>query len=442
MLPTSSKNKDLPSQNLESLRNQALAGIGTLALLVACLGGWMATTSVAGAVVASGFVSVAGGSKQIQHAEGGIVKEILVRDGDKVKAGDVLVRLDSVVVQSELSIITSQLRDAVARQARLHAESVQSSSLVLPALVADWPPDPELSALLGDQARLYQSRKASLAGQRDQLQQQIVQRNEQISGLLVQQAAITRQADLLASDEVRLQSLLQRGLMESSRVSDIKRSRAEIDGELGQIIATIAATRASVAELELGRDQLTENFQSQVLQELADVSQVTQELLQRKAAASDRLQRLDIRAPVDGVVYQSAVQTIGGVVAAGETIMQVVPGGDQLTLEVRLSPLDVDKVYVGQDVAARFSGLDARTTPELTAKVSSIAPDLTRDPNSGAQFYEVRVSVGPDEPAKLPDNTSLMPGMPTDVYIHTGDRTVLSYLFSPLFDQMSRALRE
>jgi HlyD family secretion protein len=442
MMSTLPERKNLQAHNLASLRSHAWAGIGTLALLLTCVGGWMGTTSIAGAVVASGFVSVAGGSKQIQHAEGGIVKEIVVRDGDVVKAGDVLVRLDDVVVQSELSIVTSQLRDALARQGRLYAESVQSDSIVLPALAIDWPADPELSALLGDQARLYESRKASLAGQKDQLQQQILQRNEQISGLLVQQAALTRQASLLSADEQRLLSLLQRGLMESSRVSEIQRSRAEVDGASGQITALIAATRASVAELELGHVQLTENFQTQVLQELADVRQLTQELLQRRAAASDRLQRLEIRSPVDGMVYQSAVHTVGGVVSAGDTIMEVVPGGNQLTLEVRLSPLDVDKVYVGQGVAARFSGLDPRDTPELSATVSSIAPDLTRDPGSGAQFYEVRVAVGPSEPAKLPDDTTLVPGMPTDVYIYTGDRTVLSYLFSPLYDQMSRALRE
>lgn len=442
MRPMLQDNSDLGDPELSSLRKHTLAGLATLALLLAGLGGWMATTSIAGAVVASGVVSVAGGSKLIQHSEGGIVKEILVHDGDVVEAGDVLLRLDGVVARSQLSIVISQLRDALARKARLYAESVQSSTIVLPALAADWPPDPELAALLGDQARLYQSRRASLEGQDKQLQQQIVQNNEQIVGLLAQQAAVKRQVALLAADEDRLQDLLGRGLMESSRVSDVRRSRAEMDGDLGRISAAVAAARALVAELEMRRVQLADNFLTDVLEDLGTVNQQTQELLQRKAAAEDRLQRLDIVAPADGAVYQLATHTVGGVVAAGETIMQVVPSGDQMTLDVRLSALDVEKVYVGQKVGARFSGLDSRTTPELAATVSSIAPDLTRDPNTGAQFYEVQVVLGAAEPARLPSGTTLVPGMPAEVYIQTGDRTVLSYLLAPVSDQMSRALRD
>jgi HlyD family secretion protein len=439
LLPAS---KDLSSQAVRSLRNHAFAGLGTLALLVGCLGGWMATTSIAGAVVASGFISVTGGSKLIQHPEGGIVREILAHDGDSVKSGDVLVRLDDVVARSEFSIVTSQLRDALARQARLTAESVQSDTIVLPALAANWPPDPELSGLLGDQARLHQSRKASLGGRVSQIEQQISQQNEQIAGLLIQKEAVQAQVELLVEDENRLQNLLTQGLTEGTRVSDVRRTRAEMEGELGRLTAAVASTRSSIAELEVGRVQLADNFQAEVLQELASVSQLTQELLQRRAAAEARLERLEIRAPVDGVVYQSAVQTEGGIVAGGETIMQVVPGGDQQSMDVRLSPLDIDKVFVGQGVSVRFSGLDARSVPELAAQVTSIAPDLTREPNSGVQYYGVKVSLNSGEPDKLPTGTSLVPGMPADVFIQTGDRTVLSYLFAPIAEQMNRAMRD
>lgn len=442
MQPTVQDNRPVTEAHRASLHRNTILGMGTLALLLAGLGGWVGTTSIAGAVVASGVVSVAGGSKQVQHAEGGIVAEILVHDGDAVQTGDVLLRLDGVVAQSELSIVTSQLRDALARQARLYAESVQSGTIVMPALADDWPADPELSALLGDQARLYQSRQASLEGQDDQLQQQVLQNSEQVAGLLVQQDAIQRQLVLLAADETRLQGLLERGLMESSRVSDVKRARAEMDGELGRINAAIAVARALVAELEMRRSQLTDNFRSNVLEDLGAITQLTQELLERKIAAEDRLRRLAILAPADGVVYQLASRTVGGVVGAGETLMQVVPSEKQLMLEVRLGPLDVEKVYVGQEVRARLSGLDARTTPELAATVSAIAPDLSRDPNSGAQFYEVRVAIGAGEPAKLAAGTTLVPGMPAEVYIQTGDRTVLSYLLAPISDQMSRAFRD
>lgn len=432
----------LHDSELAGLRRHAWAGLGTVVLLLLGLGGWTATTSIAGAIVAGGTVSVSGGTQLIQHPQGGIVEDILVQDGDTVRVGDVLLRLDGTVLHSELSIVMSQLRDALARRARLHAESVQSATLVLPALVADWPPDPELSALLGDQSRLRQSRQASLEGQQDQLQQQIVQNDEQVAGLLLQQAAIERQLALLETDEARLRALLQQGLMESSRVTEIQRSRAEMEGERGRIGAAIASARALAGELGMRRAQLADNFLTDVLDDLGEVTQLTQELLQRKAVAEDRLRRLDILAPVDGVVYQLAAHTIGGVVATGETIMQVVPGGDQLTLEVKIGAMDVDKVYLGQQVVARFSGFDARSPPELTARVASIAPDLTRDAQTGAQFYEVSVALDASEPAKLPPGTSLVPGMPAEVYIQTGDRTVLSYLFRPISDQMSRALRD
>jgi HlyD family secretion protein len=440
LLQTTPANKPPETHTIKSLHKHAVVGLGTLAVLVGCLGGWMATTSIAGAVVAGGVVTVAGGSKLVQHPEGGIVREILVQDGDAVKAGDVLLRLDDVVARTELAIVTSQLRDALARQARLSAESVQSDAIVMPALAADWPVDPELANLLGDQARLHQSRKASLAGRLDQVQQQIVQRNEQISGLLVQEQAVKAQADLLMADEERLQVLLTQGLTESTRVSEVKRARAEAQGELGRISSTIAATRASIAELEVSRVQLADNFQAEVLQELAKVSQVTQELLQRKAAAEARLQRLELRSPVNGEIYQSSVHTVGGIVAPAETLMQIVPEGDQQTLDVRLGPLDIEKVFVGQPVQVAFSGLDVRSTPQLSARVTSIAPDLTQDPATGAQFYQLNVALDANEPEKLPAGTSLVPGMPADVFIQTGDRTVLSYLFGPLAEQMSRAL--
>ncbi|MET3900447.1 HlyD family secretion protein [Devosia sp. UYZn731] len=432
----------LSAPNTRSLRSHSVAAFGVMFLLVGCMGGWAATTSIAGAVIASGVVSVEGGSKRIQHAEGGIVSEILAHNGDMVQAGDVLVRLDGVVAQSELSIVLSQLRDSLARQARLTAESTQSDTIVMPAVAGNWPPDPELSGLLGAQSRLRQSRKASLDGRLDQLQQQIVQQNEQTSGLLVQQDGVRQQLGLLQEDEKRLQNLFAQGLIESSRLNEVMRNRAQMEGELGQTTAQIAEVRSRIAQLEVSRVQTADDFQADVLQDLAKVSQQTSELMQRKVAAEDRLRRLDIRAPIDGMVYMSTVQTVGGIVGSGETIMQIVPGGNQLTFDVRIGPLDIDKVHVGQDVLARLSGLDPRTTPELTAKVNTIAPDLTRDANSGVQFYQVQVGIGPDEPAKLPAGTTLMPGMPAEIFVKIGDRTVLNYLLSPFTDQLGRALRD
>ena len=432
----------LPSRHVESLRQHSIAAAVVLALLIGWLGGWAAMTPIAGAVMASGAISVAGGIKRIQHAEGGIISEILVQNDQEVRAGDVLIRLDPLLARAELSIVMVQLRESLALQARLTAESMEGDSIVLPDIVAGWPPDPELSVLLAAQSRLRQTRQASLAGQLEQIDEQKSQQTTQIEGLLIQRRSIERQIELLSSEAGNLEALLAQGLVENARVNDLVRARTEHEGELGRVIAAIASARSSVAELEISRVRTKDEYQAGVLQQLALARQATQELLQRKAAAEDRLSRLDIRSPTDGTVYQLSVQTVGGIVNPGETLMQIVPAGEHLTLDVRLSPLDIDKAHMGQEVRVRLSGLDPRETPELAATINTIAPDLAQDPVTGAHYYLVQVAVDEDQSGLLPAGLTLTPGMPAEVFIQTGERTVLSYLLSPITDQLSRALRE
>lgn len=411
-------------------------------LLVGCLGGWTAFTPLSGAVVAPGVVSVSGGVQRIQHPEGGIVSEVLVKNDQQVAAGQVLLRLDPLLARTELSIVMAQLREALSRQARLTAEATESDSIVLPDIAAGWPADPELSVLLGSQSRLRQTRKASLTGQLDQIEQQISQQTRQIEGLLTQQTALEEKVALLQSEEDNLVRLREQGLVENSRVNNLALARAENEGELGRVIAAIAAARSSIAEREINKVRTRDDFLATVLQDLAVARQETQQLLQRKATAEDRLNRQEIKSPTDGTVYQLSVQTIGSIANPGETLMQIVPGGDHLTLDVRLSPLDIDKVHVGQEVRVRLSGLDPRETPELIASVNTIAPDLSQDPVTGAHFYLLQVGVYEDQQGKLPDGVVLTPGMPAEIFIQTGQRTVLSYLLAPVTDQLNRALRE
>lgn len=427
---------------LTSLRRHALAGLGAMALFIGLLGGWAGTTEIAGAVVAQGTVVPLEGSKRVQHPEGGVVSAILVKDGDPVTAGQLLVRLDSTTVSANLAVIVSQLSAAFALEARLTAESVGNGKLTLPASLDSWPDRPTLDGLLAAQERLRQSRADAQAGLTTQLNEQISQLGEQIAGLESQQAAVKRQTDILATEVGDSETLFRDGLMEASRLNSSKRELARLEGEAGNLTAEIASARTSIAGSRAKIAENTATVRASVLEDLREVGLQIAELLQQKIAAEDRLAKLEIRAPQDGIVHESIVRTVGGVVAAGETLMQVVPRSDRLALEARVSPLDVDKLTVGQTAAVRLSGLDARTTPELVAAIDSISPDLSRDPATGVAYFSIRMKLSEAELARLPQGQHLTAGMPAEAFLRTANRTVLSYLLGPLAAQLSHAFRE
>jgi HlyD family secretion protein len=431
-----------PSEHAHSLKRHAWMGAAVIAVLVLGLGGWTATTQIAGAVVAGGTVVVDGGSKRVQHQEGGIVTKIFVKDDDKVAAGQLLVRLDDVAARTDLDVVLSQLRDAIGADSRLTAETTEAPSMVLPSIIGDWPSDPELAAVMGDQERLRQSRKKSLDSQASRLDEQIAAEQSQITGLKAQQDANKRQLALFQSENESLAKLFASSLVGIQQVNEMKRSQASLEGQMGGIAASIAAAESSVSGLQMQRAQLYVDFRSQAISDLQAASQSVAELLQKKVAAEARLNRLDIRAPIAGTVHESIVQTVGGVVNASDTLMLIVPQDNHLLVDTRISPLDIDKVHLGQPVQVRLSGLDVRATPELTGNVKAISPDLTRDPATGVQYYSVRLDIPDSEQKKLPSTAKLVPGMPAEAFIQTGDRTVLSYLMRPLTEQLSHTFRE
>ncbi|WP_055049380.1 HlyD family type I secretion periplasmic adaptor subunit [Devosia sp. A16] len=427
---------------LRSLRRHATAGLGAMALFIGLLGGWAGTTEIAGAVVAPGTIVPLEGSKRVQHPEGGVVSAILVKDGDAVEAGQLLVQLDSTAVSANLAVIVSQLSAAFALEARLTAESIGNDKLTLPTSLDDWPDRATLNGLLAGQERLRQSRAEAQAGMSTQLEEQIGQLGEQIAGLEAQQAAVERQIEILSNEVADAEALFRDGLIEASRLNSSRRELARLEGEAGNLTAEIAAARTAIAG---SRARIAENaatFRAGVLEDLRNVGLEIAELLQQKIAAEDRLAKLEIRAPQAGIVHESIVRTVGGVVAAGETLMQVVPHTDRLALEARVSPLDIDKLSLGQAAAIRLTGLDARTTPELVAAVDSISPDLSRDPTTGVAYFSIRMRLGEAELARLPDGQHLSAGMPAEAFLRTTDRTVLSYLLGPLAAQLSHAFRE
>lgn len=430
------------AEPLRSLRRHAVAAFLAVALFLAALGGWAGTTEIAGAVVAQGTMVPLDGTKRVQHPEGGVVTEILAIDGDAVSAGQLLVRLDGTAVAANLAVIDSQLSAAFALQARLTAESTGSGPPVLPPGADDWTDPAALDRLLAEQDALRRSRAEAQAGLHAQLGEQIAQLAEQITGLEAQQAAVQTQSDILAAELEDTEALFRDNLVEATRLNEARRELAALAGEAGSLDAQIAAARTAIAG---NRARIAENvatFRADVLEELRDVGLEIAELMQQKIAAEDRLVKLDIRAPQAGIVHESTVRTVGGVVTAGETLMLVVPDRGRLVVEARVSPLDVDKLAVGQAATVRLSGLDPRTTPELRASVTAISPDLLRDPATGVAYFSVRVSLADGEIARLPEGQQIVAGMPAEAFLRTADRTVLTYLLGPLESQLARAFRE
>ena len=431
-----------PSSIERSLTRHSLAAGLLILLLVGGIGGWAAMTNIAGAIVSPGILVVDGGSQKVQHPEGGVVREILARDEDKVEAGQVLVRLDGTTTAASLTIVEDQLREGFAQLARLTAESTGQGLVVAPEGAGDLGQGSEFEALLATQKQLLEARAESRVQERARLSEQISQLEGQAASLLAQREAAAKSLSILAKEDTDLSALYQQGLVAAARLNDVRRERASVEGEIGRLDGNAANVAATIAERNIQIGQIDVDFRAQVMTDLQTVRQQIAELQQQRIAARDRLAHLDIRAPQAGTVHESIVRTVGGVVGAGETLMLVVPEAKTMLIEARLGQFDIDKVAVGQKVVLRFTSLDQRTTPELDGTVVSVAPDLVADARTGEPYYTMRVAAEAVETAKLPADTRLIPGMPVEAFIQTGDRSVLSYLLHPITEQFSRTFIE
>lgn len=413
-----------------------------MAVLVLGLGGWMVFTQVSGAVIAGGTVVVESSAKRVQHQEGGIVAEIAARNDDRVTAGQVLLRLDDTMLQASLAIVNTQLDESLAIEARLLAEIAGASDISFPAQLLDRATKSEVARIMQAQQDALIARASVRLGSIAQLNEQIMQLRSQLAGLEVRQVSTEQQLEVVNAEAERLGNLLRGNLVDAGRVNDITRERARLEGELGTTSSSLDQVRATISEREVMIRQVDSNFLAGALQDLQDLRQKIAELTQQKVAGEDRLRRMVLIAPQDGVVHESIVTTVGGVVGSGETLMMIVPTQDNLVIDLRLNPLDVDKVSVGQKVIIRIPGLNPRTTPDLPARVIQMAPDLTRDPQTGISFFHARVELEENALSLLPPDETLLPGMPAEAYIQTGDRTVLTYLLEPIEEQFRRAMRE
>ena len=411
-------------------------------LFLTCgVGVWATATEISGALIAPGTIVVESNVKKIQHLTGGVVGQLLVRDGDHVKADDLLVRLDDTVTRANLAIVTKALTELSARKARLEAERDGAEAVTFPDELMQQVDVPEVTHVLMGERKLFELRRSARAGQKAQLQERINQSGEEITGLSAQKVAKEKEITLIEHELDGVRDLFNKNLVPMTRLTSLERDATRIGGERGQLIATVAQAKGKVAELRLQIIQIDQDLSSEVAKELREIDAKVGEFVERKVSAMDQLKRTDIRAPQNGTVFQSVVHTVGGVIPAGEPIMLIVPDADKLTVEARVNPQDIDKVQLGQTAALRFSTFNVRTTPEIFGTVSRISADITTDQRANQSYYTIRIAMSPEQIARLGD-VKLVPGMPVETFVKTGDRTVISYLMKPLSDQINRAFRE
>ena len=411
-------------------------------LLIVGVGGWAATATLAGAIIAQASVVVQTDVKKVQHQVGGIVAELNVKDGDHVEAGAVLIRLDGTMTGASLTMVTKTLDEMAGRRARLFAEQDGSASIGFPAeLLQRVSGDNGVARVIAGEQRLFEARQAARSGQEAQLRERIAQLAEEAQGLTAQRTAKEQEIAFI-QDELRgVQSLFDRNLLPMSRVTALRRDSTRLEGEKGQIISAIAQAKGKVAETELKISQIDQDLHTEVLRELREIEGRIGDLTERRISAEDQFRRTELRAPQSGIVHQLNVHTVGGVIGAGETLMVIVPQAEGLSVEARLPPQNIDQVMAGQRVMIKFSAFDQNTTPQLVGAVSVIAADITRDPRTNQPYYAIRVVISDEEMARL-KGLRLVPGMPAEAHLQTHVRTALSYLAKPLTDQFSRAFRE
>jgi HlyD family type I secretion membrane fusion protein len=425
-----------------SARFPLALGFSVIFLLLGSLGAWSVGTRIAGAVVAPGVVALENERQVIQHPEGGVVGEILARNGDTVTAGDVLVRLDGTFLRSELSIVEGQLLEIHARKARLEAEERDAEALD-PGPPPDFltvTPEAILEQIEG-QAALFAARRASLAQKTLQLREQQAQIERQIEGIAAQRTALDRQLELIEKELTDVRMLFERGLVQAARFLELQREEARLAGEIGNLTAATAEARTRISGLEIEQLALLDQRREEAITRLRDLSYTEVELAERRLSLLERLARLDIRAPVSGTVFGSTVASVQSVIRAAEPMMYLVPRDQPLQVWARIKPIHVDQVHPGQDVALMFTTFNRRTTPEVPGTVLRVSPDAAQDKTTGETFYEAVIL--PDAAAlDAVAHVELMPGMPVEAFLKTDERTPLSYMMQPLTVYFQRAFRE
>ncbi|MCV6598723.1 MAG: HlyD family type I secretion periplasmic adaptor subunit [Mangrovicoccus sp.] len=440
MLPPGAETVD---DAIFSPRRALTIGSIVLLLLVGGFGSWAVFTEIAGAIIAPGQIEVDQNRQVIQHPDGGVVSEIVVDDGDRVEVGDVLIRLDDTLLKSKLAITENQLYELMARRGRLEAERDEREKLDFDLAVLEAAAENgEVAGLVAGQERLFQARLETLQKEAEQLDKRRGQIGNQVDGIIAQQSALDTQLGFIREELSDQQRLLAQGLSQKPRILSLQREEARLSGTLGELQAQEAESAGRMTEIDIQILKLRSDRREEAITQLRDIKYRELELAEERRSLIEQLSRLDMRAPVSGVVYGLKVFAPRSVIRAADPVLYLIPQDRPLVIAAEVEPIHIDQVYPGQGVRLRFSALDARTTPELDGTVTYVSADALVDEQQGYSFYRAEVQLEEDEISKLPDDAVLLPGMPVEAFLRTDDRTPLAYLLKPLADYFTKAFRE
>ena len=424
-------------------RLPTLVGFGAMAIMIAGLGIWATQAQIDGAVVASGRVIVDRNRQAVQHPDGGVVKAVLVKEGDSITRGDVLVQLDPTLPLSELSIIESQLYELMSRRGRLEAERDGATEIVFdPALVEAAAKDDRIATLMRGQKSLFDARLESFRQGLTQLENQQLQLEQQVEGIDAQRASLQRQIDLTEEEKKGQETLLERGLAQGTRVLNLRREVARLAGSIGEMQARRGQAMENISEIKIEMLRMHSQRREEAITTLRDLQISEMELAERRYALTTRLNRMEIRAPLTGVVYDVRLLGEQSVIRPADPLLFIIPQDRPMVIESRVSPININSVHIGQEVVIRFRAFDMRETPDLLGRVTRISPDAFTDATTGASFYRVEVELPEAELAKLHEGQVVIPGMPVDTFLRTGEYSPLTYLTQPLARYFKDAMRE
>ncbi len=425
-----------------NLRPFMFVGYLTLGLLVFGVGAWAAVARISGAIVAPGAVEVEGNRQVVQHPTGGVITAINFRDGDEVREGEVLIRLEGQTLRAELGIVEGQWFEILARGSGLAAERDGLDTIEFdPEIVERAKTDPSVEALMAAQIQQFEARIKLYAQETQQLDERQTQIRNQIDGLLSLASATDEQITLMVREVEGQEQLLRQGLTQITRVLTLQRELASLRGTAGQVEATIAENRGKIAEIEIERVRLESARREEAISQMRDLEYREIELRERRRSLLDQIAKLEMRAPVSGIVYGSQADTLRGVISPAQPVMYIVPKDIPLVVRASVEPIHIDQVHVGQEASLRFTSFDMRSTPEVYGEVKSVSADAIVDQKTGARFYRVEIEVTDDMRTTL-DGQVILPGMPVEAFIKTEDRTALTYFVKPLADYFNRAFRE
>ncbi len=422
-------------------RKPVSIGLVALIVLIAGIGIWSVKVNIAGAIVASGIIEVEENRQVVQHPDGGVIGEILVDDGDTVAVGEVLLRFDDTLLQSDLAIVRGQLYEVLARKSRLRSERDGIDELVFDEELLAAQDKALVAELMQGQRDLFSARIDSRAREASLLRERIAQIEEQLTGSVVQMSSLERQLQLISDELEDEKDLLAKGLSQATKVRALQREFARIEGSIGSLTADIAQNRGKIAEIEIEILRLNSSLREEAITTLRDLQYNEIKLREEMSAITETLSRMAVVAPASGVIYGRQFNAVRSVVQAAEPILYIVPQDSALVISSRIPAIHIDQIYIGQTASLRFSAFDMRTTPEIPGKVTKISPDVFVDENTGITFYSVEIL--PDEYSiKELGEVEIIPGMPVEVFLKTTDRTPLDYLIKPLGTYFNRAFRE